>query len=181
MTSIGTSSLEVFLLALIDGGIATPYAMRERAALSVGATLPALRRLEHQGLVERGKTGPRNKTVFKLTAAGRKALGSGVMHIVKEFLAAMPGEIESILRVAALAAAQGKRPDAARLLQGAAADRGRRAEALKKEVAALNERSGRGKAPPDVASVYRSMLAVCSSAQRRAESKALTVLSSRLK
>jgi len=69
-----TSSLDLFLLGLIQSGVDTPYLLRERARLSIGATLPALKRLEGMRLVARGLKGQRDKQQFVLLSAGKRAL-----------------------------------------------------------------------------------------------------------
>lgn len=65
-------SLEVFLLAMLDRGLTTVYDFREQAGVSIGATTPALHRLEQEGLVAQTENGRRNE--FSLTAAGRRRL-----------------------------------------------------------------------------------------------------------
>ena len=68
------SSLELFLLALIDSGLATPYEFYNHAGISVGASLPALNSLLRQKLVSRGKAGNRRRMAYRLTGSGRTAL-----------------------------------------------------------------------------------------------------------
>ncbi len=68
------SSLEVFLLALIDSGLSTPYEFYSRAGISVGASLPALKSLLRQKLVSRGKASHRGRMSYGLTGSGRAAL-----------------------------------------------------------------------------------------------------------
>ena len=60
------SSLDLFLLGLIQSGVNTPYLLRERARLSVGATLPALERLQKNRFISRSEKGLRNKQEFEL-------------------------------------------------------------------------------------------------------------------
>jgi DNA-binding PadR family transcriptional regulator len=153
-----STSLEVFLLALIDSGVETAYAMRERAALSVGATLPALRRLEKEGLVVRAKQGSRKRQAISLSAAGRRAL---------------TGDTESILRAAALAISAGKGSEGSALLRRAAKER--RKSPTKRPSSIANV------ADNHLASIYRRMLAECDAAKVEAESKALSRLSYSMK
>jgi DNA-binding PadR family transcriptional regulator len=94
------SDLDLFVLALIDGGIATPYELQRAASLSPGATLPALRRLAERRFVLAGQAGPRGRLAHKLTAAGRQQLNEGW----KELIANGPsGDFDADLRVALLA------------------------------------------------------------------------------
>ena len=68
------SSLELFLLALIDSGLSTPYEFHSQAGISVGASLPALKSLLRQKLVSRGRAGNRRRMAYSLTGPGRAAL-----------------------------------------------------------------------------------------------------------
>src|SRR5438309_1636371 len=51
----GRADLELFLLALLSRGIATPYDLQAAAGLSPGASIPALGRLEAAGYVVKGE------------------------------------------------------------------------------------------------------------------------------
>jgi DNA-binding PadR family transcriptional regulator len=115
-----TSSLDLFLLALIDSGAGTAYAFREQAGLSLGATLPALTRLEEFGLVARGEKLERNKQEFRLTAAGKRELRSTLVRLLRTYEQKPPSDIESVLRVCALAVHGAKIASARKLLQAAA-------------------------------------------------------------
>jgi hypothetical protein len=44
------TDLDLFVLALVDSGVATPYALQMTAGLSPGATIPVLQRLTEAGL-----------------------------------------------------------------------------------------------------------------------------------
>jgi DNA-binding PadR family transcriptional regulator len=66
------SSLEAFILALISQGVTTTYAFQTAAGLSLGATVPALKRLAEAGLVIKKIIGRRHE--FTLTRDGKKAL-----------------------------------------------------------------------------------------------------------
>ena len=97
------SSLDLFLLGLIQSGVNTPYLFHERTRLSVGATLPALERLERNGLISRAENGLRNKQEFAVTATGRRAFGSQLVRILQEYRGRPPSDYESVFRVASLA------------------------------------------------------------------------------
>ena len=94
------TDLDLFLLALIDGGVSTPYELQKTAGLSQGATIPALQRLLEARLVRQGKPGVRGRADYKVTAAGRKALKAGWLPLIE---AGPSGDIDSDLRVALLA------------------------------------------------------------------------------
>src|SRR4051812_253399 len=103
MTANITSSLDLFLLGLINSGVNTPYLFRERARLSVGATLPALKRLEMERLITRGEKLQRNRQEFKLTAAGKRKFRTQLSRLSQEYRDDPPVDSESVLRVASLA------------------------------------------------------------------------------
>ena len=94
------SDLDLFVLALIESGISTPYELKTAADLSPGATVPALRRLLGDGLVVRGKSGPRGRMAHKITTAGRRRLKDGWRDLIDR---GPSGDLEANLRVALLA------------------------------------------------------------------------------
>jgi DNA-binding PadR family transcriptional regulator len=94
------TDLDLFVLALIDGGVSTPYELQKAAGLSQGATIPALQRLLEARLVRQGRPGVRRRTNYKVTAAGRKMLKAGWLPLID---AGPSGDIDSDLRVALLA------------------------------------------------------------------------------
>jgi len=94
------TDLDLFVLALIDGGVSTPYGLQKAAGLSQGATIPALQRLLVARLVRQGKPGARRRKDYKVTAAGSKALKAGWLPLLE---AGPSGDIDSDLRVALLA------------------------------------------------------------------------------
>ncbi len=93
------TDLDLFVLALIDGGVSTPYELQKSAGLSQGATIPALQRLLEARFVRPGKRGARGRTDYKVTAAGRKTLKAGWLSLVD---AGPSGDIDADLRVALL-------------------------------------------------------------------------------
>ena len=93
------TDLDLFVLALIDGGVSTPYELQKLAGLSQGATIPALQRLLEARLVRQGKPGARGRIDYKVTAAGRKTLKAGWLPLLD---AGPSGDIDADLRVALL-------------------------------------------------------------------------------
>jgi DNA-binding PadR family transcriptional regulator len=65
--------LQVFLLVLVEFGLATPYDLLSKAGLGVGLTSPALKRLKEAGLLT-STSGPRNRVRYALTKEGKKTL-----------------------------------------------------------------------------------------------------------
>jgi DNA-binding PadR family transcriptional regulator len=96
--------LDLFVLALIDGGVATPYQLQKSAGLSQGATIPALQRLLEARLVRQGKPGTRGRTDYKATVAGKRLLKDGWLALIED---GPSGDVDSDLRVALLALLRG--------------------------------------------------------------------------
>ena len=94
------TDLDLFVLALIDGGVSTPYQLQKEAGLSQGATIPALKRLLEARFVRQGKPGARGRTDYKVSAAGTRLLKDGWLPLVE---AGPSGDLDSDLRVALLA------------------------------------------------------------------------------
>jgi len=163
-----SSSLDLFILGLLQTGVNTPYLFRERAHLSLGATLPALKRLEAGGYVRRAERGLRNKQEFEITAAGRRAITTGVASLLHEYELRPPSDIESILRLTALSAG---RVGVGRILNNAATMRKARSAQLEPPKPVLDG---------DLAGIYSSLLASWRRTSLEAEADALTELASRL-
>jgi DNA-binding PadR family transcriptional regulator len=94
------TDLDLFILALIDGGVSTPYELQKAAGLSQGATVPALQRLLEARLVRQGKAGARGRTDYKVSAVGKRLLRDGWLPLIA---AGPSGDLDSDLRVALLA------------------------------------------------------------------------------
>jgi DNA-binding PadR family transcriptional regulator len=94
------TDLDLFILALIDSGVSTPYELQKTAGLSQGATIPALQRLLEARFVRQGKPGVRGRTDYKVSAAGKKLLRDGWLPLIE---AGPSGDLDSDLRVALLA------------------------------------------------------------------------------
>jgi DNA-binding PadR family transcriptional regulator len=99
------ADLDLFVLALVDSGVATPYALQMTAGLSPGASIPALQRLTEAGLVRQGKPGSRGRTEHRVMPAGKKLLKTGWRNLIEE---GPSGDLDSDLRVALLALASGE-------------------------------------------------------------------------
>jgi hypothetical protein len=94
------TDLDLFILALIDSGMTTPYDLQKGAGLSQGATTPALQRLIDAKFVRQGKPGSRGRIDYNTTAAGRKCLKNGWQALIE---AGPSGDLDSDLRIALLA------------------------------------------------------------------------------
>ncbi len=166
------SSFELFILALLGTGVDTTYRLREQAGVSVGAAVPALGRLGKQGLIRRQIVGTRGKTRFTLTSAGRKALDGAFAELLTKYSSEPPSDMESLLRLVALAAHRRSTSAAIRLLRLALA--ARRAEA-KGPLPPLPARAG------DLAGLYRWLESTCRCERRQAEARCLAALPERLR
>jgi DNA-binding PadR family transcriptional regulator len=98
------SDLELFVLALVQRDVNTPYALLSMVGLSPGATIPVLKRLEANGLIEKGRPGSRGRTEYATTIAGRKFLKAGWRPLLESVES---GDMESALRTAVLAQMSG--------------------------------------------------------------------------
>jgi DNA-binding PadR family transcriptional regulator len=157
------SILEVFLLALIERGIASPYRLQDEGNISIGASIPALRRLAELGLVKKGEMGARRRRDYDLTGAGRKALRAGLAGL-PAVAKKPPADLETGLRAAALAAAAGKVEVFRNILDSASAALRTRASHLQLDNA------------PDAsnpAALYRALFAFCSTKTLRSQAEAL--------
>jgi len=93
------TSLELFVLAMVRQGLATPYELKTKAGLSLGSTVPVLIRLEKDALVKASQEGARRSRKLSITAKGNKALTQDwAEQLVTEHT-----DLDSILRVACLA------------------------------------------------------------------------------
>ena len=110
------SNLELFVLALVQGGHSTPYELKTKAGLSLGSTVPVLARLEKDVLVKASKPGLRRSRKYSITAKGTKVLTQGWA----ELLATHPNDIDSILRIAYLAWLNGDKKACAKFMEHSA-------------------------------------------------------------
>lgn len=164
------SDLDLFVLALINEGVSTPYALQKEAGLSPGATIPAIQRMLDAGLIRQGRPGSRGRTDSRISAAGKKVLKDGWRALINEGPSA---DLDADLRVALLAISQGSAFSLA-------------AELLKRSAAKLHE-MGQA-ASPDVESVstvplanlYRELRSVSVRALLEGQAAAATVIADRL-
>lgn len=100
-----SSVLDIFILSLLDRGYQTTYDLQRQAGLSLGSTVPALRRLEAKRLITRQETltpGARPKHSFFLTPSGKKLARSGWKPFFEEDRA---DDLDAILRIVEMARA----------------------------------------------------------------------------
>lgn len=108
---VDSSVLDIFILSLLDRGRETAYDLQRQAGLSLGSTVPALRRLEVKRLIRRQETltrGSRPRHAFALTAAGRKLARSGWKPLLDS--GRCEDDLETLLRIAEMAGANNANP-----------------------------------------------------------------------
>jgi DNA-binding PadR family transcriptional regulator len=103
------SNLELLLLSLVRDGLGTPYELKARADISLGSAIPALARLESDGLVKASAKEARGSRRFTLTAKGSRVLG------IEWQLQLQSGttDVDSILRITYLSWMNGSASKAA--------------------------------------------------------------------
>lgn len=164
------TDLDLFVLALIEGGLATPYDLQIGAGLSPGATIPALRRLVADGWASPGKRGSRGRTEHGITAAGRRHLENSWRQLIAD---GPTGDVEADLRVALLAlSVGGDRRISAGFL---------RASAKKKRAALAGaRRSEQQPDRPPLASWYQKLRSESAESVARAEAAGFLAMARRL-
>ena len=164
------TDLDLFVLALIDSGISTPYELQKAAGLSQGATIPALQRLLDARLVRQGKPGARGRTDYQVTAAGRRLLKDGWLALIED---GPSGDVDSDLRVALLALlGGGDRRLAADFLRQSA-------DKKMESVAAAEPIGDPGKLPP-LPRLYSELRSSTTKALLKAESAAIRAMADAL-
>lgn len=165
------TSLELLILALVGRGLETTYDLNVRAAISVGAALPALQRLSKAGLVK-GTPGTRRSRRFSLTPRGEAVLHHASQKIARE----IPADFESILRVAFLLWLGSSKAPVQAFLRRAAEERARLAQGADREALAYGSQAG------DLArgAGHRWMKAFTAAERLRAESKVLRRLAAKI-
>jgi DNA-binding PadR family transcriptional regulator len=167
------TSLELFLLALVDGGWNTPYKLKADAGISVGAALPALKRLQERRLVQRAESAARNKQEFEVTAAGKKALTTETKRLLREYQKTPPNDIESVLRMVVLAFAGKRRGIAVSVLKSTGESKRRVAKFRAEEASQVTS--------TDLAALYRRMVQACEAARAGAEAEVMVSLAGQFK
>jgi len=167
-----STSLELFILAMVQQGLATPYELKTKAGLSLGSTVPALTRLEHDGQLKASKEGARRSRRFSVTTKGTEVLTQGWA----EQVAAEHTDLDSILRVAYLAWQHGDAKACQEFLK-------RSADGLRGWAGSLRAESERlsGKVEPAPnGNTFVWMNKYCEAARTEADAAALTELSAQI-
>jgi DNA-binding PadR family transcriptional regulator len=161
-------TLDLFLLTLVRDGVSTPYEWQARAGVSLGASLPAVKRLLDGGMVSEAEKGSRGRREFRLTRSGRNELMKTDLYL-EEALEEGRGDLESVLRLACIAISEAKAKPARKLLLLAAEEHAKRSRRAKRRAAAkLNDCS--------VAGLYSAALAHCETNRHTATAESLASL-----
>ena len=162
--------LELFVLALIQREINTPYHLRETVGLSPGASIPVLKRLQEVGYVRPSEPGVRGRTEFKITTSGKQYLSSGWLPLLH---ASVPGDLEAAIRIASLALLSGAdKKTVADSLKRAATMKSTDSKRRKREAAVMESSLSSVRS----AELYRWMQAAHKAARLAAEAKFLRQL-----
>jgi DNA-binding PadR family transcriptional regulator len=96
---VNPSVLDLYILSLLDRGLQSPYDLHSKGGLSLGSTLPALRRLEEAGLVRKkvpAGSGKRPRYWFQVSAAGRELARGGWIPMLRDL---PPSDFDAVLRL----------------------------------------------------------------------------------
>jgi DNA-binding PadR family transcriptional regulator len=167
-----SSSLELFVLAMVQQGLATPYELKTKAGLSLGSTVPVLARLEKDALVKASKAGARRSRKFTITSEGKTALSQGW----EEQLATEHTDLDSILRVAFLAWVRGDVKACQQFMQRSADGLRGWAGSLRAEADRLAAKLGES---PD-GDTFVWLRTHCEAARAKTDAAALVALSERI-
>jgi DNA-binding PadR family transcriptional regulator len=160
------TDLDLFILALVNEGVATAYEMKVEAGLSPGATLPAITRLQNLGYLSAGEVGARNRTQLNLSRSGRTFLNTSWKRLLN---GPVPSDLDSIIRIAVIGGMQGANRDAIRsFLKRASQDRHSKSAYRHKEAEEATAPTGAGR--------YRRMRALLDGQSLALEAKFLVRL-----
>jgi DNA-binding PadR family transcriptional regulator len=98
-----SSVLDLFILSLLERGLQTPYDLHQQGGLSLGSTVPALRRLTDAGLIRKRDdlgTSKRPRHSYQLSAKGRTQVKTGWTNCLKT---TKQLDLDAILRVVDMA------------------------------------------------------------------------------
>ena len=164
------TSLDLLILFLVHRGTNTPYLLRSRARISLGASLPALDRLSHWGLIKESKPGPRGRREFALTLHGLSAM-TFLDDELQVAVAEPRPDLESVMRLVACAIVKGRKNAAVRLLKSAAGK-------YQKRSATLNSTLPDAKSDAELPELYTALIARCEASRLRAYASTLRALAS---
>src|SRR5450755_625779 len=156
-------TLDLFLLTLVRDGINTPYEWQARGGVSLGASLPAVKRLLAGGLVSEAEKGSRGRRKFRIIRSGRQTVQNIDLNF-EQALDEAPRDLKSVLRLASMAFSDARTEIGKKLLQQASEDNAKRARRARKQAnIPLRESSA--------AKLYSAALAQCDANRLEASSE----------
>jgi DNA-binding PadR family transcriptional regulator len=161
-------TLDLFLLTLVRDGIRTPYDWQAQAGVSLGASLPAIKRLVDGGMVVESAKGSRGRREFSITRSGRSELQKTDVYLA-EASEDGPSDLESVLRLACIAISEGKPGPAKKLLLQSADEHAKRARRAKRRASVQLDDSS-------LAKLYSAAMAFCDESRQNATSESLASL-----
>jgi DNA-binding PadR family transcriptional regulator len=164
--------LDMFLLGLVKAQLITPYDWQSRARISLGASLPAVKRLLHAGLLKKAAKGARDRHEFALTNEGAEVL-KNLKRYVDDAADSSASDVESVLRLACMARLHDQGQAAKRLLRQASQKHRDRAREARKRMRSTSPFSSR------LGGLYSIVLARCEARQEAAIADELEALSHR--
>ena len=165
--------LDHFILSQLDRGLETPYDLMRRAGVSLGASVPALRRLSAAGLIKKDKEKARSnrpRHAYTLTPDGKRQARIGWKRYLEG--ESVPVDLDEILRVCDMADHNDHdRASLAAFLERAARDR----SALSRQAQAVLDRQS--SVPLD----YMSIRAKCEVGRLNSDQLMLSQLAAAVK
>ncbi len=162
---------EVFILSLVQQGLSSSFELNRLAGVSLGTSLPVLKRLSSSGLLKSSEPGSRRKVKYVLTAVGERALGTFVQQILGTEKSILDGD--SALRAMFIAEWHGRSKLVPQIAENAARQLERAARF--KETASEE----RGQVEISKAVRYRTLRSLLDTARLRAEAKELRAIGRR--
>jgi DNA-binding PadR family transcriptional regulator len=163
VNTIMLTPMEVFILALLKGGVDTMYALAMKADLSPGGIRPIVARLENNRLIRRTPQGKRKKRVMQTTNKGQRALAAAFTGSTENTAS---WDLDSALRVL-WSSLEFSKEARVRLLDRVVNQRKERAADLESTATRLSPKRS------DSLSAYHWMRALCKARQLRAEAEAI--------
>jgi DNA-binding PadR family transcriptional regulator len=100
---VDLSILDLYILSLLDRGLRSKYELQRQGGVSLGSSVPSLRRLEKAKLIVRrvgSSIGDRPRHDLRLSPAGRRAVRGGWQTLLDD---SADKDLDSILRIVDMA------------------------------------------------------------------------------
>jgi DNA-binding PadR family transcriptional regulator len=161
-------TLDLFILMLVRDGLSSPYLWQARAGVSLGASLPAVRRLLDGGLVSEAEGEHRGRREFTITRPGLGELKNINQHLENN-LDRPKADLETVLRLVCIAITENKPELAGKLLLQAAEKHAKRFRLARKLASAPLKHSR-------LSELYAAVFARCDARVENATAESLADL-----